>query len=106
NSLLKREVDEATVARADVLVVDSLAAVPLESGDLLTPLQKGLICPEALVELGQVVTGKHPGRADDAQVTLFKSHGIALEDLVLAARVYEKALVNGAGQRFGAASPA
>jgi alanine dehydrogenase len=61
NSLLKREVDEATVARAEVIAVDSLAAVPLEGGDLLAPLQKGGIYPESLVELGQIAVGKHPG---------------------------------------------
>jgi ornithine cyclodeaminase/alanine dehydrogenase-like protein (mu-crystallin family) len=103
NSLLKREVDDATVARADLITVDSLAAVPLEGGDLLTPLQKGLIYPEALVELGQVVAGSHAGRTGTEQVTLFKSHGIALEDIALAAKVYEKALQSGVGQRFGPA---
>jgi alanine dehydrogenase len=101
NSLLKRELDEAAVARADVLAVDSMASVPLEGGDLLAPLQKGLVYPEALVEIGQVAAGKHPGRTGAGQVTLFKSHGIALEDIALAARVYEKAVAAGAGERIG-----
>jgi alanine dehydrogenase len=91
NQLLKREIDEATVAAADVLAVDSLAAVPVEGGDLLTPLQKGVIYPEKLVELGKIVAGKHPGRESEEQVTLFKSHGIALEDIALAAVAYRKA---------------
>ena len=97
NSLLKREVDEAAVSVADLVVVDSLASVPLEGGDLLAPLQKGILYPESLVELGRVVAGLHPGRTSPEQITLFKSHGIALEDIVLAARVYRKALVAGAG---------
>lgn len=101
NSLLKREVDDATLSRADLVTVDSLASVPLEGGDLLTPLQKGLLYPEALIELGQVVAGRHPGRSDAEQITLFKSHGIALEDIALAARVYQKALEQGSGERFG-----
>ena len=103
NSLLKREVDDATVSRADLVVVDSLASVPLEGGDLLSPLQKGLIYRESLVELGQVVAGTHTGRTSAEQVTLFKSHGIALEDIALAARVYEKARERGVGQQFGPA---
>lgn len=101
NSLLKREVDDAAFARADLIAVDSLASVSLEGGDLLTPLQKGVVYPEALIELGQVVAGRHVGRTGADQITLFKSHGIALEDIVLAARVYEKAREQGLGEGFG-----
>jgi alanine dehydrogenase len=91
NSLLKREVDDATVARSALVAVDSLSAVPLESGDLLAPLQKGLVYPEGLVEIGEIVAGRHFGRTAPDDITLFKSHGIALEDLALAAVVYERA---------------
>ncbi len=101
NSLLKAEVDETTVARADLVAVDSRAAVPVEGGDLLAPLQKGLLYPEALIELGEIVAGRHVGRTGESQITLFKSHGIALEDLALAARVYERAREQGLGQRVG-----
>jgi ornithine cyclodeaminase/alanine dehydrogenase-like protein (mu-crystallin family) len=97
NSLLKREIDDAAVAKADLVAVDSLAAVPLEGGDLLSPLQKAILYPEALVELGRIVAGKHTGRTAPEQVTLFKSHGIALEDIALAARVYQKAKERGVG---------
>jgi ornithine cyclodeaminase/alanine dehydrogenase-like protein (mu-crystallin family) len=92
NQLLKREIDDATVAAAHVVAVDSLAAVPVEGGDLLAPLQKGILYPEKLVELGQIVAGLHPGRESDEQITLFKSHGIALEDIALAAVAYRKAM--------------
>lgn len=102
NSLLKREVDEETVGRADLIAVDSLAAVPLEGGDLLAPLQKGVIYPEALVELGKIVCGANRGRTDAEQVTLFKSHGIALEDIALAAVAYQRAVEQGIGAKFGA----
>ncbi len=98
NSLLKREIDDVTVSRASLVTVDSLAAVPLEGGDLLAPLQKGVLYPEGLVELGQIAAGKHPGRTDNEQITLFKSHGIALEDIALAALVYERAVQDGAGK--------
>jgi ornithine cyclodeaminase/alanine dehydrogenase-like protein (mu-crystallin family) len=101
NSLLKREVDDTTFARADLVTVDSLASVPLESGDLLPPLQKGVIYPEALIELGQVVAGRHVGRTNAEQITLFKSHGIALEDIALAAKVYQKATEQSIGEQFG-----
>lgn len=101
NSLLKREVDDTTFARADLVTVDSLASVPLEGGDLLTPLQKGVLYPEALIELGQVVAGRHVGRTGAEQITLFKSHGIALEDIALAATVYRKATEQSLGEQFG-----
>lgn len=97
NSLLKREVDEITIARSDLIVVDSRQNVPLEGGDLLGPLEKGALYPEALVELGEVVARRHPGRTSPEQVTLFKSHGIALEDIALAARVYRRAVERGLG---------
>jgi alanine dehydrogenase len=100
NSLLKREVDDATVSRATLVAVDSLAAVPLEGGDLLSPLQKGLLYPEGLVELGRIVAGKHPGRTEESQITLFKSHGIALEDIALARVVYERAVERGADSQM------
>lgn len=91
NSILKREIDDEVVRRAALVAVDSLAAVPLEGGDLAGPLQKGLVYPERLVELGRVVAGLHPGRRSAEEVTLFKSHGIALEDIALAAVAYERA---------------
>lgn len=103
NSLLKQEVDEATITRADLLAVDSLAAVPLEAGDLLAPLQKGTLYPEALVELGRIVAGRHRGRETPEQVTLFKSHGAALEDIALAAKVYARAVERGVGAQLGSA---
>jgi ornithine cyclodeaminase/alanine dehydrogenase-like protein (mu-crystallin family) len=101
NSLLKQEVDETTITRAQVLAVDCLAAVPLEAGDLLGPLQKGTLYPEALVELGRIVARRHPGRETPEQVTLFKSHGAALEDIALAAKVYSRAVERGLGVPFG-----
>jgi len=60
-----------------------------------------LIYPESLVELGRIAAGKHVGRTSDDQITLFKSHGTALEDIALAARVYQKAQERGMGQQFG-----
>ena len=101
NSLLKQEVDEATITRADLLAVDCLAAVPLEAGDLLAPLQKGTLYPEALVELGRIVAGRHTGRTTPEQVTLFKSHGAPLEDIALATKAYARAVERGVGAPLG-----
>lgn len=97
NSLLKREADETLLSRAALIAVDSPAAVPLEGGDLLPSIQKGLLYPEALVDIGQVVTGRHPGRTAADEITVFKSHGTALEDIALAAHVYRRAVEEGLG---------
>jgi ornithine cyclodeaminase/alanine dehydrogenase-like protein (mu-crystallin family) len=98
NSLLKAEIDVATVRRADLIVVDARDHVPLEGGDLLEPLERGVIVPEALRELAEVVAGHHPGRTFADEITLFKSHGLALEDVAVAARVYAAAKAAGVGQ--------
>lgn len=100
NSLLKREIDEAVVTRAGVVAVDSLPAVPLEGGDLLGPLQKGLVYPERLVEIGRIIAGAHRGRTSPEEITLFKSHGMALEDIALAAVVYRRARERGVGKEL------
>lgn len=101
NSLLKSEIDEEVVERAGLVVVDSRAAAALEGGDLLGPLQKGRLLPEALVELGEVVGGRCRGRESPDQITLFKSHGLAIEDVAVAAHVYRAAVAAGRGQSFG-----
>jgi alanine dehydrogenase len=98
NYLLKREIDLTTLRRSDVVVVDARDHVALESGDLLEALERGVIYPEALRELGEVVAGRCAGRTAPEQITLFKSHGLALEDVAAAARVYEAARAAGVGQ--------
>ena len=97
NSLLKAEIDVETVRRCAIIAVDDRGAVPLECGDLLRPLESGLIQPNAIVELGEIVAGRCAGRQDDGQNTLFKSHGIALWDVAVAAHVYEQARDQGMG---------
>jgi ornithine cyclodeaminase len=86
-----REVPPETVVRAAVFV-DSRAAAWEEAGDLILPLQAGLIRPEhVLGELGELVVAAHPGRQSGDQVTLFKSVGIAVQDAVAAREVLASA---------------
>jgi len=87
----RREIDEAAVTRSAVIAVDSLEQAKIESGDLLVPIEKGLLQWEQVHELGEIVAGKMPGRPSASAITLFKSHGVAMEDVAVAARVYEKA---------------
>jgi len=82
-----REVDDAAVARARI-VVDTYAGALAEAGDLLTPLASGAITRASIAaELAELVRGHVPGRTQADQITLFKSVGTALEDLAAAALV-------------------
>ncbi|MBI4494533.1 MAG: ornithine cyclodeaminase family protein [Chloroflexi bacterium] len=95
-----REVDAETVRRAHV-VVDTYEGALAEAGDLLIPLDQGLIDRAHLAaELGEVVLGQRPGRRSEDEVTLFKSVGAAFEDVVAARRAYDRAVELGLGERF------
>jgi ornithine cyclodeaminase/alanine dehydrogenase-like protein (mu-crystallin family) len=86
-----REVDDATVKRAYV-VVDTYEGALQEAGDLLIPIKKGSIdLPHIAAHLHEVASGKKPRRTSRDEITLFKSVGCALEDLVTAQIVYENA---------------
>ena len=87
-----REVDDITVKRARV-VVDTYEGALQEAGDLLTPMNSGQMDRAHIVaDLHAVAAGKKPGRTHRAQVTLFKSVGCALEDLVIAQLIYHQTL--------------
>jgi ornithine cyclodeaminase/alanine dehydrogenase-like protein (mu-crystallin family) len=94
-----QEVPAATVVRARV-VVDAVEAALAEAGDLVRPLEAGLVDRAHLgTELGQVVAGTRPGRTSPDQITLFKSVGNAVQDIAVARFAVERAEVTGRGQR-------
>jgi len=97
NSLVRREVDETAVRRAAVVCVDARATALKECGDLLPLLEKGRLHEAQLVELGEVIAGLRAGRGDARQITLFESHGMAIQDLALARRVLDAARGQGLG---------
>ncbi|HKP12228.1 MAG TPA: ornithine cyclodeaminase family protein [Blastocatellia bacterium] len=97
NFLSKAEIDVETVRRAALVTVDSIEQSRLEAGDLLPALDRGVISWESVTELGRVIAGRAEGRASDDQITLFKSNGIALEDIATALRVYNLARERGVG---------
>lgn len=98
NFLHRQEIDIQTVGRSACVVVDSCEQARLESGDLARAAEAEAFFWEDARELGLVVVGEYPGREDDAEITLFESQGIALEDVALAARIYEKASEAGIGE--------
>lgn len=98
NFLGKAEVDDVTVRRCDSIVVDSKDQARLEAGDFQQALDEGAIHWADIHELGQVIVGRNTGRAHPEDVTMFKSLGIALEDVAVAAKVYAKAHASGVGK--------
>lgn len=85
-----REVDSETVRRARV-VVDTYEGALAEAGDLLIPLQGGAIARDHIIaDLHEIASGKNPVRRSAGDITLFKSVGCALEDLVVARLVWQK----------------
>lgn len=82
-----READDAAVARARI-AVDSYAGALAEAGDLVGPLERGVIeRAQVVAELAELVRGERLGRTRDDEITLFKSVGTALADLAAAERV-------------------
>jgi alanine dehydrogenase len=92
-----QEVPPETVARATV-VVDDVSAALAEAGDLIKPLKSGLIDENHFTrELGQVVDGTALGRSGEQEITLFKSVGNAVQDVVVARFAIDRAKARGLG---------
>jgi ornithine cyclodeaminase len=94
----QREMDTALVARARVFV-DSRTGALAEAGDLLLPIREGAFGADHIAgELGQLAAGTVAGRRTAAEVTLFKSLGMAVEDVAAAHLAYERATERGLGR--------
>ena len=92
-----RELDAATVA-ASSFFVDRRESTLNESGDFLLAEAEGAVSRDHIrAELGDVLAGKHPGRQDESELTVFKSLGIAVEDLAAAELVVRRARERGVG---------
>jgi ornithine cyclodeaminase/alanine dehydrogenase len=92
-----REINGATLARSKI-VVDSREAIMAECGDILLALKEKSIGENAIhAEIGEVLAGRKPGRSSAAEITLYKSVGIAIQDVATANLVYRKALEKGIG---------
>ena len=94
------EVPPETIQRAKV-VVDSRAAVLAEAGDLIQPMQSGLITEaHVFAELGEILLGKKPGRESEDEITYFKSVGVAVQDAMAAQLALKNAKSKGLGQEI------
>jgi ornithine cyclodeaminase len=82
------------------LFVDRRESALAEAGDLLMPMKEGAVKADHIqAELGDVIIGKNPGRRSPGELTLFKSLGLAVEDVASAAYIAERARETGTGQR-------
>ena len=97
NSLIRREVGEDVLKASKTIVVDSRESALKEAGDLLPALEKGRLAERTLVELGDVLIGRHAGRGAPDEITLFESQGMAIQDLSLAVRLEALARERGLG---------
>jgi alanine dehydrogenase len=98
NFLGKAELDPVTVRRCAVVVVDSKDQARNEAGDFQQVLDDGTLRWADVRELGQIIVGRYPARPHPQDVTLFKSLGIAVEDIAVASKVYARAVEAGVGK--------
>lgn len=93
-----QELDEYIVSKAEGLYVDSKEAVLSEAGDILIPLKKGLIKEDRINgEIGELITEKIKGRRSKEDITIYKTVGISVMDIVTAYKIYDKAQKMGIG---------
>jgi len=98
-----RELDDLTIKKAKI-VVDSLEMALSEAGDIIIPMKSGLISDVNIYgEIGEIVLGKKKGRESQKEITLFKSVGLAIQDISIAKRIFQNAEKRNIGkvQLFG-----
>jgi ornithine cyclodeaminase/alanine dehydrogenase-like protein (mu-crystallin family) len=98
NYLTKAEVDVDTIHRSDIIVCDSIDACRREAGDFVAALEAGVTDWALMHDLGDVVAGRQTGRALPEQITLFKSVGLAIEDVAAGVHVYHRARAENFGR--------
>ncbi len=93
-----RELD-ANIVKRSVFIADSTDACLAEAGDIMIPIATGEVAASHIkADLGDIVTGKKEGRGNASEITLFKSNGLAIQDVATAKLVYDKALEAGIGR--------
>jgi len=96
-ALEMRELDDEVIRRAACHVIDSRADVLERAGDFMGPIQSGILEREAVAEIAEVVAGKRAGRRSPGEITVYKSSGVPIQDLVTAREVERRAIERGVG---------
>ena len=100
NFLTKAEADLDVFRKATLVTVDSKAQANTEAGDFVTALNAGVLQWGDVLDFAPLLIGKYPGRGSPQDVTIFKSLGLGLEDIALAARVVDLAKKQGLGREL------
>lgn len=93
-----RELDEILIKKANLLTAGMASACLAEAGDYIIPINEGIISSENIISIGDIINGKIPGRQSPSEITIFKSVGIAAQDVAVAKLVYDRALKENIGQ--------
>jgi ornithine cyclodeaminase/alanine dehydrogenase-like protein (mu-crystallin family) len=96
----KRELDSGAVHRAGIIAADSVAQSREEAGDLIQAFAHAPDEWNRVIELAEIVAGRRSGRDNPDQITLFKSNGVAIEDILTAQCVYAAAIERGIGEKI------
>jgi alanine dehydrogenase len=99
NWATRREIDAEVLRRAAVVTVDSTEQAHIEAGDLIMAVEEGAIGWDQVHSIGAVLTGAVLGRESTDDITVFKSLGIAVEDIAVARYIYERARAEGRGEQ-------
>lgn len=97
NTLARQEIDLTTVKRANVVVADSRDTARNESGDLFQAVEAGILGWENVIDFADVAAGLRKGRTSEADIVLFESQGMALQDIYCAMHVVRAAKERGVG---------
>lgn len=96
-----QEMSPTLLTRASKIYFDSQEAVLSEAGDILIPLEEGIITKEDFTgDLGNVLKGEVTGRTKEDEIIVFKSVGVAAQDLVAAREIYKRAVKSGIGMQW------
>jgi alanine dehydrogenase len=95
----KQELESSLTKRAKVVVDDLTQAV--HSGEVNVPISEGVLAPQDIyAQIGEILTGKKPGRVSDEEITIFDSTGLGIQDVAAGNAVYKKALDTVLGMRL------
>ena len=97
NHWIRREVDDDVIRKANIVIVDSIPDAQVEAGDLLYPIERGILRWDQIHEVADIAVGRINPRTSPQDVTLFESQGIAVSDVAAAAFVYNRAKEQGLG---------
>jgi len=96
-----QEIDEEIIVKADKICVDSLDATLKEAGDIIIPINKGLITKKDIYcEIGKMINGEKVESENSKEIAIFKIVGISIQDIAIGMYIYKKVQKLGTGKVF------